>query len=359
MCHQTSNFGEALSDGACNCADMKFDALLGGDLDELMSRAPALAEIGFDGVFTFEGNRDVFYPLVVAAQQTDLDLYTNVAIAFPRSPMHVAYQAYDLHRWSNGRFALGLGTQIRPHIERRYSSNWDRPLSQMREFVQATRAIFDAWQGDGSLSFSGDYYSFDLMPPIFNPGPLSSGPPPIWLGALGPKMTEMVGVEADGLLVHPFHTSLSLEELTLPRLAAGRARAPERAAPFTLGIDVIVGPCDDENAEIVRETCRANVAFYASTPAYRVTLDVHGWGELQPELRTLTREGRWAELASLVPDEILDEIAIIGTPAQVANRLVERYGGVADRVGLSVGAQVTDDALAEVLGAVRQAEAMS
>ncbi|MCH7788959.1 MAG: LLM class flavin-dependent oxidoreductase, partial [Acidobacteria bacterium] len=217
---------------------MKVDALLGGDLAELTARAPALAEMGFDGVFTFEGNRDVFYPLVIAAQQTDLDLYTNVAIAFPRSPMHVAYQAYDLQRWSNGRFALGLGTQIRTHIERRYSATWDRPLSQMREFLQATRAIFEAWEGDGSLSFDGDYYSFNLMPPIFNPGPLPSGPPPIWLGALGPKMTEMVGAEADGLLVHPFHTSRSLEELTLPRLEAGLSAAPDGGAPFTLGVDV-------------------------------------------------------------------------------------------------------------------------
>jgi probable F420-dependent oxidoreductase len=328
---------------------MKFDALLGGDLSELTERAPALADIGFDGVFTFEGNRDVFYPLVIAAQSTDLDLYTNVAIAFPRSPMHVAYQAYDLQRWSNGRFALGLGTQIRTHIQRRYSSTWDRPLSQMREFLHSTRAIFDAWDGDGSLSFAGDYYSFDLMPPIFNPGPLPSGPPPIWLGALGPKMTEMVGAEADGLLVHPFHTSRSLEELTLPNLRAGRAAAPEGRVPFTLGVDVIVGPHGDENADAVREACRTNVAFYASTPAYRVTLDVHGWGDLQPELRTLTREGRWAEMSALVPDEVLDEIAIIGTPAQVADGLLDRYVGIADRVGLSLGAQVSDEALADVL----------
>ncbi len=328
---------------------MKLDALLAGDMPELVGRARTLADIGFDGAFTFEGNRDVFFPLVVAAEHTDLDIYTNVAIAFPRSPMHVAYQAYDLHRWSEGRFALGLGTQIRTHITRRYSAVWDKPLSQMREFVQATKAIFSAWQDGAKLDFHGDYHSFDLMPPIFDPGPLPTGPPPVWLGALGPKMTAMVGEEADGLLIHPFHTRRSLEELTMPALERGLRRRRAGREGFTFGVDVIVGPCDDAGADSVRAACRMNVAFYASTPAYRVTLDTHGWGELQPELQRLTREGRWDEMSALVPDEIVDEIAIIGTPAEVAAGIRDRYDGLADRVGFSLGAQVGDELLAEVV----------
>lgn len=329
---------------------MKYDASLQSSLTETPDRVRALEELGFDGCFTFEGQTDPFYPLLLAAEHSTLDLYTNVAIAFPRSPMHLAYQSFDLQRFSNGRFILGIGSQIQPHIERRYSSVWGKPVRHMRELITATKAIFDQWQHGTPLDFSGEYYNFNLLPPIFDPGPLDCGLPPIWVGALGPKMTQMVAEVADGILIHPFHTEKFVREHTVPNVQRGLDASGRSLDDLSFGIDVMIGVYrTEEEKEVAERGCRFNLGFYGSTPAYRVTLDAHDWGDLQPKLRTLTKEGRWDELGDLIDDEVMSTIAVIGTPAEVAEQLHERYGDLANRLGFSMPYATNDETVAELL----------
>ena len=319
---------------------MKFDMALSGELGGIRAQAEAYEAMGVDGVFTFEGQRDVFFPLVAAAEHTGLDLYTNVAIALPRSPMHLAYQSFDLHRLSGGKFALGLGSQIKPHITKRYSAVWDRPVAQMRELMAATKAIFACWQDGERLDFRGDYYTFTLSTPIFEPGPLECGPPPIWAGALGPKMTQMVAEVADGILLHPFCSELFLRTKTVPAVEAGLTAAGRSRDDFTFGVGVIVGlygdDADEKEAWQVEQRCRSNLGFYGSTPAYRVVLDAHGWGALQDELNRLTKEGRWSEIGSVWDDEMVHTLSVQGTPTEAAAEIKTRFGGLADRIHLSL-----------------------
>jgi probable F420-dependent oxidoreductase len=225
---------------------MRVDTQLTAALGAVADQARQLRDAGFDGVFTFEGPHDVFFPLVEAAAVNDLDLYTNVAIAFPRSPLHLAHQAWDLQARSGGRFALGLGTQVRRHIESRYSAPWERPVARMRELVLAIRAIFESWQTGTGVDFRGDFYTHTYSPPIFRPAPLPAGPPPVWVGAVGPMLTQTVAEVADGLLVHPFHSERFLSEHTLPNLERGLARANRQREGFTLVADVIVCTGRDE-----------------------------------------------------------------------------------------------------------------
>lgn len=311
--------------------------------------------MGFDGAFTLEANRDVLFPLVLAASSgAGLHLYPNVAIAFPRSPMHLAYQAWDLQRLTGGRFALGLGSQIRPHIEKRYSARWDKPVLQMREFVAATKAIFDTFHEGAPLAFRGDYYTFTLMTPTFIPAALEWGPPPIWMGALGPLMTRSAAEVADGLVIHPFNSERFVRERTLPRMQEGLEKADRSRSDFTLTVSVILCLYDDDaSKEAAERGCRFNLAFYGSTPSYRVTLDVHGWDGLQPELNRLTKEGRWNEMAGLIDDEVLHTICVCGTPAEVADQLHARFAGVADRLAFSVPYGVRPDLLADLVERVR------
>lgn len=333
---------------------MRYDTLLRQGLDQVADEARHYADLGFDGVFTFEGNRDAFYPLVIAAEHTDLDLYTNVAIAFPRSPMHLAYQSYDLQRLSGGRFTLGIGSQIRPHIEKRYSALWDKPVSQMRELVASTKAIFACWNDGDPLKFEGDYYTFTLMTPVFNPGPVVGGAPPIWAGALGPKMTKAMAEVADGLLIHPFNTERFVREHTLPAVDAGLAASGRTRDDFSLGIDVMIGVYrSDAEREIAERGCRSNLAFYGSTPAYRVTLDAHGWGELQTDLNARTKRGEWATIGEAIDDEVLHTIAVMGSPKEVATQLHSRFGDLATRIGFSTPYETSPDLLGELLDALR------
>jgi probable F420-dependent oxidoreductase len=334
---------------------VRYDTVLDAPYEVLEDQARAVAAMGFDGAFTLEANRDVLFPLVLAARSgASLDLYPNVAIALPRSPMHLAYQAWDLQRLTGGRFALGVGSQIRPHIEKRYSARWDKPVRQMRELVAATKAIFRTFHEGEPLSFRGDYYTFTLMTPTFIPAPLESGPPPIWMGGLGPLMTKAAAEVADGVIIHPFNSERFLREQTLPRVAAGLAAGGRVRTDFTLGVTVIVCVYETEaERSVAEEACRYNLAFYGSTPAYKVTLDAHGWGELQPELNRLTKEGRWGEMAAIVDSEVLETICVCGTPAEVAATLRHRYAGVADRIAFSIPYSVRPELLAEILDRVR------
>ncbi|MGI9123824.1 MAG: TIGR03617 family F420-dependent LLM class oxidoreductase, partial [Mycobacterium sp.] len=281
---------------------------------DAVERARALREAGAAGVFTFEGPHDVFAPLTLASTVGGLDLMTNVAIAFPRNPIQLAHQAWDHQLLSEGRFTLGLGTQIRTQIEKRYGASFDQPVARMREMVSALRAVFETWQSGGRLDFRGEFFRHTLMTPTFNPGPNPFGPPPIYLGALGPRLTRATAEVADGLLVMPFGTTRFLREATMPMVREGLAGR----TGFAVVPEIIVSAGEDH------ESTRRLLAFYGSTPAYRPVLDLHGWGELQPELNTLSKQGRWAEMGGLISDEVLHTIAACGTPQEIADHIRAR-----------------------------------
>ena len=312
------------------------DVLLDSDLPQVPQQVRALTDAGADGLFTFAGPRDAFLPLgVAAATPGDAALYTNLAIALPRSPMHLAQQAWDLQRASGGRFLLGLGTQVRRHVEQRYGTRWESPVEQMREWLLAVQAIFAAWQDRVPLAFEGRWTRHTYLPPLFDPGPLDAGPPPVLIGAVGPRMLQLATAVADGLLVHPFSTARTMHDHTLAAVDAGLAAAGRQREDFLVigQVMVAVGRDDAELTEALGRS-RAQVGFYASTPAYRVMLDVHGWGDLQPTLQQLVREQRWSELAAEVPDEVVQAFVCAGSPADVARQVATRTDGV-DRVALS------------------------
>jgi probable F420-dependent oxidoreductase len=328
------------------------DTLLVAPPDQAADRARALAATGVDGLFTFEGPWDTFAPLVLAAEATDRFVYTNVAIAFPRSPMHLATLANDLQTLSHGRFALGLGTQVRAHIERRYGSTWGRPVAHLAEWMAAIRAIQDRWQHGTALDFRGEWTEHTLLPPTFDPGPNPHGPPPIWLGAVGPRMTELAVSAADGLLLHPFGTEQHLTSVTLPRVHAALAAAGRDRHDLTVvGQAILAVGRSDAEQQAADDGARAMLGFYGSTPAYRPVLDTHGWGELQPRLRALTREGRWDELPDLIDDSVLDTIAVRGTPTEAAAELHRRFDGRVERIAVYAPSLLPDESLAELVAA--------
>ncbi|WP_299565110.1 TIGR03617 family F420-dependent LLM class oxidoreductase [uncultured Mycolicibacterium sp.] len=312
--------------------------------------ARLLKEAGAAGVFTFEGPHDVFTPLVAAAPVPGLELMTNVAIAFPRNPIHLAHQANDLQLLSRGRFVLGLGTQIRTQIEKRFGVPFDRPAARIRELVEALRAIFRTWATGERLDFRGEFYRHTLMTPTFNPGPNPYGPPPIYLGALGPLMTRTAAEVADGLLVMPFSSTRFLREHTLPAVAEGLAAAGRTRADLEVVPEIIVSPGEDHTA------ARRLLAFYGSTPAYRPVLDLHGWGDLQPELNALSKQGRWQEMGTLIDDEVLHTIAACGTPAEIAEHIRARTDGVAQRVCLYAAGVIPPETVAQIIDALMVGE---
>ena len=317
---------------------MLIDHYLRGDLASAGDLARDLEAIGFDGLYTAEGPHEPFFPLLLAAEHTTRPtLFSNIAVAFARSPMDLAQMADGLQRAARGRFVLGLGSQIRPHIEHRFSMSWSRPVARMREMVQAIKAIQTAWGDRTPLDFRGEIYRHTLMTPFFDPGPNPNGPPPVWVAGLGPKMTACAAEVGDGLLVHPFHTGKFIFEHVAPAVDEGLARTGRERSTFTVSATPIVctGSTDEEMATAITHV-RGLLGFYGSTPAYRVTLDAHGWGDLQTELNALTKQGRWDEIAGVIPDEVLDAIAVVGAPGEIAGLLHQRYGDVVDRVGLSM-----------------------
>ncbi len=333
---------------------MRLDTALGG-LEDAAERARRLEEIGIDGVFTFEGPHDVFTPLVLAAAATtELELATNVAIAFPRNPVQLAHQAYDLQLLSRGRFTLGLGTQVRAQVERRYGAAFERPVARMRELVAALRAIFSSWEHGEALDFRGEFTSHTLMPPLFNPGPHPFGMPAIALGGLGPQMLRLAAEVADGVLVMPFNTAAHFRERTLRAIAEGLARGGRSRTDLTVTGEVIVC-CGRDEAELdaAREAGRWLVAFYASTPSYRPVLEVEGWQDLQPELRTLTKTGRWEEMKDVIDDTVLTTLAAVGTPEEVAREVSARFGGLVDRIGFYTPGPMDEDTIRELVAAWR------
>ncbi|PHV67554.1 TIGR03617 family F420-dependent LLM class oxidoreductase [Williamsia muralis] len=325
---------------------MKIMTALFGPTDAL-ERAQVLKEAGASGVFTFEGPFDVFTPLVLASSVKNLDVMSNVAIAFPRNPIQLAHQANDLQLISEGRFILGLGTQIRAQIEKRYGVEFDHPVARMKELVGALRAIFATWNEGERLDFRGEHYRHTLMTPTFVPGPNPYGPPPIYLGALGPRLTRATAEVADGLLVMPFGSKRFLHESTLPAVREGLAAAGRSESDFEVVPEIIVSVETDRDDD--HASTRMLLAFYGSTPAYRPVLDAHGWGDLQPELNAMSKQGRWQEMATLIDDEILHTIAACGTPSEVAAHIRDRVDGVSDRICLYQPGPIEVDALAEIV----------
>ena len=319
-------------------------------LTDAADRARELRDAGASGVATFEGAHDVFAPLTLAATVPGLDLMTNVAIAFPRNPIHLAHQANDHQLLSSGRFTLGVGTQIRAQIEKRFGAQFDKPVARMTELIAALRAIFAAWNTGERLDFHGDYYRHTLMTPTFNPGPNPYGPPPIYVGALGPRLTRAVAEHADGLLVMPFGSKRFLHDHTMPMVREGLDAAGRDIADFAVLPEIIVSAGEtDAERELADARTRALLAFYGSTPAYRPVLAAHGWQDLQPELNTLSKQGRWEEMGGLIDDEILHTIAACGTPADVARHIRDRVAGVADTVCLYQAAPIGVQTLAATI----------
>ena len=333
-------------------------ALLSGDPADAAAAAEKLEAAGYDGVYSFEGPHDPFLPLCAAALRTRrVSLVTAVAVAFARNPMLLANIGYDLNLVSKGRFALGLGSQIRPHIERRYGMPWSRPAARMREMALAIRAIWRCWETGEPLAFDGEFYRHTLMTPFFNPGPHPHGAPPIFIAAVGERMAETVGEVADGFIVHPLHTPAYLREVTLPALRRGLERAERAPADCAVSCQVIVATGRDE-AELGRScaAARAQIAFYSSTPAYKGVLERHGYAELQPEMNALSKRGEWAAMAERIDDGLLNAIAVVGSPDEVARRMLAERGPLAQRLSPVIYPS-DDETAASVLGALRRAGA--
>jgi probable F420-dependent oxidoreductase len=313
---------------------MRIDGGMRGGLERAAAEAAGLERRGYDGILTAETSHDPFFPLLLAAQGSErLELSTSIAVAFARSPMTLAQTSWDLQAASGGRFILGLGSQIKPHITRRFSMPWSHPAARMREMVQAIRAIWACWNEGTTLDFRGEFYTHTLMTPFFNPGPNPHGDPRIYLAGVGELMTEVAGEVADGFICHGFTTRRYLDEVTLPSLEKGRAKAGKTMEGFELSgpMFVVTGRDEDEMAKAA-EGVRRQIAFYGSTPAYRKVLDLHGWGDLQDELNRMSKEGRWAEMGELVDDDILREFAVVAPLDEVAAGLRARWGDVLTRL---------------------------
>jgi probable F420-dependent oxidoreductase len=336
---------------------VKVDGGITFDLSQSGQSARDAEAAGYDGVWAAETSHDPFLNLLLAAEATErLELGTSIAVAFARSPMTTAVTANDLQTFSNGRFILGLGSQIKPHITKRFSMPWSHPAARMREFVLAMRAIWDSWHNGSKLDFRGDFYTHTLMTPFFNPGPNPHGAPLVFLAGVGQLMTEVAGEVCDGFLCHGFTTERYLREVTIPALERGRAKAGKTMEGFQIaGPSFVVTGASEEQMAKAAEGTRQQIAFYGSTPAYRGVLDLHGWGGLQDDLNKMSKEGKWVEMGELIDDEILNTFAVVGEPEQIAPELKRRYGDVIDRISFYAPYKSDPDRWAPVLDALRAA----
>jgi probable F420-dependent oxidoreductase len=316
---------------------MKVDGGIGNDLRQAGAQAQEAEAAGYTGAWTAETAHDPFFPLLLAAEHTEtLELGTSIAVAFARNPMTLANIGWDLQAFSRGRFILGLGSQIKPHITKRFSMEWSHPAPRMREMILAIRAIWDTWENGTPLAFRGDFYTHTLMTPFFTPDRADLagfGVPKVFLAGVGELMTEVAGEVCDGFICHGFTTERYLREVTIPALARGRAKAGKTMEGFEIvgPSFVVTGNTEEEMANAAAGT-RQQIAFYGSTPAYRAVLDLHGWGGLQDELNTLSKQGKWVEMGALVDDEILNTFAVVGEPERVAPELKARYSDVIQRI---------------------------
>jgi len=333
---------------------MKVDGGVMGDLNSVAERVRRLEAEGYDGAFTAEVSANPFFPLVLAAEHSErIELMTGIAVAFARNPMNMANIAHDLNAYSKGRFILGLGSQIRPHITKRFSMPWSHPAARMREYILAMRAIWDCWYKGEPLRFEGEFYNHTLMTPMFTPAQLEYGAPRVMLAAVGPRMTEVAGETADGVIAHAFTTERYLREVTVPAIERGLAKAgrPREAFQISCPMFIVTGTNDEERANSRTINCK-QIAFYGSTPAYRPVLEMHGWGGLQEELNILSKRGEWDAMGECISDDILNEFAIVAEPEDIAAQIRARCGDVLDRIVCTV--ELSDpDRQAELLRSLR------
>ncbi|CUU57492.1 probable F420-dependent oxidoreductase, MSMEG_2256 family [Parafrankia irregularis] len=338
---------------------MRIDGGMPSVLAGVPAAAGALERMGYDGAWCGEVNHDPFLPLVLASEHTTrLEIGTCIAVAFARNPMSVAQLGWDLQTYSEGRFVLGLGSQVRAHIENRFGMPWGKPVGRMREFVLALRAIWSSWQDGSPLRFEGEHYTHKLMTPAFVPEPHPHGQPKIFVAAVGTGMTRMCGEVADGMHTHAFTTRRYLEEVTLPALAEGLDAAGRDRGDVQVCCPAFVATgADDAQVAVAADAMRQRIAFYGSTPAYRAVLELHGWGDLQTELRALSLRGEWATMGTLIDDEILDAFAVVAPLDTLADRVRERFEGVVDRLMLSLPTGTPAATVEAVLNDVRASRA--
>ncbi|MCG8352297.1 MAG: LLM class F420-dependent oxidoreductase [Chloroflexales bacterium] len=305
-------------------------------LPTMVQVARAAEELGFAGIWTPETGHNPFLPLTLAAEHTQrIEMGTAVAIAFPRSPMVTAQIAWDLAAYSEGRFILGLGTQVKAHIERRFSTTWDAPVARLHDYIQALRAIWDCWQNGTRLNYRGKYYQHTLMSPFFNPGPIAHPNIPIYIAGVNTNLAKLAGELCDGFHVHPLNSAQYIREVVQPNIAAGAAQAGRDPAAVALAGSVfVITGTDSAMTENLRTMVRQQISFYASTPTYRVVLATHGWEEVGNELSRLAAMQRWNEMPALISDEMLHAFAVEAPPHQLGQALHERYDGLLDRIQL-------------------------
>lgn len=316
---------------------MKLDiGLLTHDLRGIADYSRKVEAMGFDCLWSSETQHDPFLPLAIATGTTSrIRLGTAIAVAFPRSPMILAYIAWDLQAASGGRFTLGLGTQVKGHNERRFSVKWEAPGPRLREVILALRAIWDCWQNGTKLNFKGQFYRFDLMTPFFAPGPIQHPRIPIYIAGVNRYMCGLAGELCDGLHVHPFNSPKYLRELVHPAVEEGLAKSGRKRSDFTYATSLfaVVGDTEQELAK-ARQSVKQQIAFYASTRTYEPVLAAHGWQDLTPKLHRKSVEGDWQGMADLITDEMVDTYAVTGSYGTIARRIQERYAGLLDRVSL-------------------------
>jgi len=333
---------------------MKVDSILGANMKRIGPEAARLEALGYDGLRLAELNHDPFMPLALAAANTSrIELVTSVAVAFSRNPMSMAILAHDLNSFSGGRFVLGLGSQVKPHIERRFSMPWHKAARQMREFIEAMQAIFDCWYAGERLEYVGEYYQHTLMPDTFKPEKTDCPRPRIALSATGPLMTKVAARVADGMIMHPFTTEKYMREVTIPAVEEGLKERGLSFDDFELDYAPMIAPgTNDEEIEGAVEFIRGRIAFYGCTVAYRPVLEIHGWGDLQDELIALNRRHETEVMANLITDEMVDTFAIVGGPEHVVEEMLKRFGGLIHRTGFAAQG-LRDDELGHLLRKLR------
>ena len=334
---------------------MKVDVGVNSDPLHIGKAAQAMERNGYDGIRVSETNRDPFIPLAIAAAETTaIELVTSVVVAFARNPMSLALQAHELNRLARGRLVLGIGSQVKPHIERRFSMPWHKPARQMREFIDAMNAIFACWYDGIRLDFQGEYYQHTLMPSTFTPPDNKPAyKPDILLSATGPLMTKVAGEVADGLITHPFSTERYLKEVTVPAVQEGLRKRDRALDSFQIDYApmLAIGTTDQQLEQAI-VAIKDRIAFYGCTVAYRPVLELHGWGALQDELIPLNRAHRRTDMVNLIDDDVLHAIAIIGSPREVVDEMKRRFDGVVSRTGFG-GSAIDREELPELLSALK------
>lgn len=325
---------------------MKFDVtIFSDDLNDASHLAQTVEDYGFDGLWVAEAAHNPFLPLTHASLATErINLGTAIAVAFPRSPMMMAQTAWDLAEQSQGRFILGLGTQIKPHITKRFSSKWGKPVTQLREYIQSLRAIWQCFQTGERLQYEGEYYNFSLLTPFFTPEPMDYHNIPIYIAGVNTGLAKLGGELCDGFHVHSFHTPTYLREVLIPAIEEGGDRTGRTRDDISLScaIFVVTGQTDAE-IEASKIATKSQIAFYASTPSYSKVLELHGWDDLIPELNALLRRNKWDKMHTLISDEMLEHFAVVAPPDELPYKVRERYDGLLDRVGFYFPFEPADD----------------